>query len=238
MILAPALDTTDSFDTVRYAWSKRTFALLIWPSHTRDMIRRFSCLVEWGVTKRALLSLTRCPLANSLTGWLAGEPKVTQSIGRPPNAVTKIHLLTLLHSPTCFPTHIPYVLKLLYSTYLIIINQYACQWKGALPKKKQLHIWNYHISAFSCVFNSLRPSDAWSALRHYLIQCWNIVNWTLRKYFNEILHRIQTFLFKKISFENVVWKMAAILSRPQCVKISFLIYTVATTAKTQSRRYN
>ena len=28
---------------------------------------------------------------------------------------------------------------------------------------------------------------------------------------------IHTFSFKKNTFENVVWKMAAILSRPQCV---------------------
>ena len=54
-------------------------------------------------------------------------------------------------------------------------------------------------------------------------QCWNIVNWggggggDPGKKFNE-------FLIKSIHFdsrdalENVVWKMAAILSRPQCVK--------------------
>ena len=35
--------------------------------------------------------------------------------------------------------------------------------------------------------------------------------------FNEILIRIQTFSFKKIHVKNVVWKMAAILSQPQCV---------------------
>ena len=32
---------------------------------------------------------------------------------------------------------------------------------------------------------------------------------------------IQTFSFKKIHLKNVVWKMAAILSRPQCVNSQF-----------------
>ena len=36
--------------------------------------------------------------------------------------------------------------------------------------------------------------------------------------FNEILLKMKQFSFRKNVFENVVWKMAAILSRPQCVK--------------------
>ena len=36
--------------------------------------------------------------------------------------------------------------------------------------------------------------------------------------FSDILIEIDTFSFKKIAFENVLWKMATILSRPQCVK--------------------
>ena len=35
---------------------------------------------------------------------------------------------------------------------------------------------------------------------------------------SEILSEIHTFSPKKMHFENVVWKMAAILSRPQCAK--------------------
>ena len=35
--------------------------------------------------------------------------------------------------------------------------------------------------------------------------------------FSAILIKIHTFSFKKILFQNVVWEMAAILSRPQCV---------------------
>ena len=37
--------------------------------------------------------------------------------------------------------------------------------------------------------------------------------------FSEILIEIQTVSLKKNTFENTVWKMAAILSRPQCVNI-------------------
>ena len=35
---------------------------------------------------------------------------------------------------------------------------------------------------------------------------------------SEILIEIYTFSLKKNAFENVVWEMAAILFRPQCVK--------------------
>ena len=35
--------------------------------------------------------------------------------------------------------------------------------------------------------------------------------------FNEILIKINHFSFRKFALENVVWKTAAILSRPQCV---------------------
>ena len=38
--------------------------------------------------------------------------------------------------------------------------------------------------------------------------------------FSEILVEINTFFIQENAFENVVWKMAAILSRPQCVKLS------------------
>ena len=53
---------------------------------------------------------------------------------------------------------------------------------------------------------------------------WNnagiLLNWTLGTNFSELLSEIDTFLcvwIMRKCFENVVWKMAAILSRPQCV---------------------
>ena len=78
--------------------------------------------------------------------------------------------------------------------------------------------------------NSLRLSDAymlinhhwfrqwrvtWPAPSHYLNQCCNIVNWTLRNKFQWHLNRN--------ALKNVVWKMAAILSRPQCVKTYLMV---------------
>ena len=83
--------------------------------------------------------------------------------------------------------------------------------------------------------NSLRQSDAymrrqsnhhwfrwwlvaWSAPSHYLNQCWNIVHWTLRNKLQWNVNRNSYIFIKKNPFENVDWKTAAILSRPQCVK--------------------
>ena len=41
-------------------------------------------------------------------------------------------------------------------------------------------------------------SDNGLAPSHYLNQCWNIVNWTLRNKISEILIKIHTFSFKKM----------------------------------------
>ena len=90
---------------------------------------------------------------------------------------------------------------------------------------------------FLIIWKSLRPSDAymrqetnqhwfrlwlvaWTAPSHYLNQCWNIVNWTLKNKFQWNLNRNSYNFIQENASENVVWKMAAILSRPQCVKNS------------------
>ena len=82
--------------------------------------------------------------------------------------------------------------------------------------------------------NSLRPSDAymrqwtnhhwfrkwlvaWSAASHYLNQCWNIVNWAIGNKLQWNLKQNSYIFIQENAFENVVWKMAAILSRPQYV---------------------
>ena len=89
----------------------------------------------------------------------------------------------------------------------------------------KVHIW---------VVNSLRPSDAymrqqiyhhwfrywlvaWTAQSHYLNQCLNIINCTLRNKRQWNLNQNWYIFIQENGFENVVWKMAAILSRPQCV---------------------
>ena len=59
---------------------------------------------------------------------------------------------------------------------------------------------------------------AYSAPSHYLNQCWNIVNWTLRNKLKWNLNQNSYIFIQENAFENVVWEMAAILSGPQCVK--------------------
>ena len=53
----------------------------------------------------------------------------------------------------------------------------------------------------------------------YLNQCWNIFHWTLRTKLDwNLNYKIHTFLLRRYAFANAVCKMAANLSRPQCVK--------------------
>ena len=86
----------------------------------------------------------------------------------------------------------------------------------------------------------LQNPDPNAAMFKCAMRCWNMtvciriafkrrrqaIIWTdagilligrLETNFNEILIKIHTFSFKKKSFENVVWKIASILSQPQCV---------------------
>ena len=63
--------------------------------------------------------------------------------------------------------------------------------------------------------NGLSP---WPVPSDYLNQCWNIVHWTIGNKFQCNVNRNWYIFIKENPFENVVWKMSAILSRPQCVK--------------------
>ena len=60
---------------------------------------------------------------------------------------------------------------------------------------------------------------AWPAPSHYLNKCWNIVNWIQGDRFQWNFHQNKTIFIQENAFENVVWKSAAILFRPQCVNI-------------------
>ena len=62
---------------------------------------------------------------------------------------------------------------------------------------------------------------AWSAPSHYLNQCWNVVNWTLRIKFKWNFNRNAHIFIQANAFQKVVCKMSAIVSRPQCVKLVF-----------------
>ena len=96
--------------------------------------------------------------------------------------------------------------------------------------------WPYVVAYMECIYaecnmcisiNSLRPSDAyywfqkwlvaWTAPSHYLNQYWNIVTWTLRNKLKGHFNQNSKIFIQEIAFENVICKMASILSGPQWV---------------------
>ena len=56
---------------------------------------------------------------------------------------------------------------------------------------------------------------------HYLNQSWNIIDWSLRNILQWNLNQNSYIFIQENAFENVVCKMASILSRPQWVKMSY-----------------
>ena len=54
---------------------------------------------------------------------------------------------------------------------------------------------------------------------HYLNQCWNIVNWTLRNKLQWTFNRNYNIFIHENAIESVVCEMVTILSRPQCVEV-------------------
>ena len=61
---------------------------------------------------------------------------------------------------------------------------------------------SFNITILSCWY--------WSAPSHYLNQCWDIVNWTPKNKLQWNFNRNSYIFIKKIPFQNLVWKMAAI----------------------------
>ena len=55
------------------------------------------------------------------------------------------------------------------------------------------------------------------SLSYNLNQCWNIVNRTLRNKVQWNFYQNPDIFIQENPFQNGVWKMAAILSRPQCI---------------------
>ena len=68
---------------------------------------------------------------------------------------------------------------------------------------------------------------AWSTPSHYLNQCWNNINWTLRNKLQWNLNQNSYIFIQENAFDNVLWKMAAILSRPQCVNLTLWPYMLS-----------
>ena len=65
--------------------------------------------------------------------------------------------------------------------------------------------------------------SAWTAPSHYLNQCWNIVNWTLRNKLQWKFNRNSNIFIYENAHENVVCEMASILSWPQFVNTLFSV---------------
>ena len=59
---------------------------------------------------------------------------------------------------------------------------------------------------------------AWRAPSHYMNQCWNIVNWTIRNKFQWNFNQYYNLFIQENACESVCCEMVAILSQPQCVK--------------------
>ena len=76
----------------------------------------------------------------------------------------------------------------------------------------------FHFLMLLCItliFSDERGAN--QATSHYLNQCWNIVNSNLRNTLQWNLQRNSYHFIQENAFEMVVWNLAAILSRPQCV---------------------
>ena len=71
-------------------------------SHTRDMIRRFSCLVEWGVTKLASIAVTDSLPARKLAGWLASQKSPNRLVDHRMLSPKFTYSLFFIH-PLAFP---------------------------------------------------------------------------------------------------------------------------------------
>ena len=82
--------------------------------------------------------------------------------------------------------------------------------------------------------NSLRLRDGHMSINkaiwrgHYLNQCCSIVTWTLVNKLQWDFHQIAIIFIKENAFENVVCRMAAILSRPQYVNPETFIHFLST----------
>ena len=136
-------------------------------------------------------------------------------------------------------------------TLLMIIYRY-CMFDTFYISMKPWYPCNSLAPADARRLNSLRLSDAymlqytnhhwfwqwlvaWMGPSHYLNQCWNIVDWTLRNKLQWNLNQNSHIFIQENAFEKVIWKMAAILSRPLCVKIlsslvQVIVFEIAATS--------
>ena len=81
-----------------------------------------------------------------------------------------------------------------------------------------------HFTSVSFLPHWGRVKHIWPAPSHYLNQCWNVVNWTLRNKLQWNLNRNSNIFIQENAFESVVGETVAILSRPRCIKYVLLYY--------------
>ena len=97
----------------------------------------------------------------------------------------------------------------------------ACCFRTQTYQTKSINSLRPSSDAYICVSNA---TITWSALDHYIHQCRNIVYSNPRNNCIEILSETSYTFIEEYPFENVVWKMAAISSRLQCVNWNQLKY--------------
>ena len=81
--------------------------------------------------------------------------------------------------------------------------------------------WLIHWSqvTLTCVGKlTIFGSDNGLAPSHYINQCWNIIDWTLRNKCHWNFNWNSNIFIQENALENVVCEMLSILSWPQCVK--------------------
>ena len=90
------------------------------------------------------------------------------------------------------------------------------------------HVYIYYIDLLELMEAELRLFGVrvmcCSAPSLYLNQCWIIVNWTLgekNQWNSNKNEAIFVQELKKNEFQNIASKMAAVLSRPQCILVSY-----------------
>ena len=79
--------------------------------------------------------------------------------------------------------------------------------------------WNvlYHVP-----WHHMELLNSWSTPSHYQNQCWDIIDKTLRNKLQWIFSRNSNIFIQENAFESVVCEKAAILSRPQWVKLQWV----------------
>ena len=103
-------------------------------------------------------------------------------------------------------------------------------WKSHLKNfiqfSQQPTHWGRMTHIFVSKLTTIGSDNGLSPRSHYPNQCRNIVNWILKNKLKWNFNQNSYIFIKKNAFENVCWKMAAILSPlPQWVKLPLSVIT-------------